>query len=129
MNSCVYGVSVVDKPPHPDHKWLDYLQHLWPYVAAFFATSVTAFRLWWNDRKLLRSRINNVEIIAQNCVTQEQLHECRNEVRDDDTKNLDLIFSEIKELRRERKRDAETTAQRLLDIQSSMLALHQGDRT
>ena len=88
------------------HKILDSLQHLWPYVAGISATVVGAFKLWWDDRKKLRSRIANVEIIAQHAVTQEKLAECRADVDEEDT----AILKEIREIRRDMREDNKVNA-------------------
>ena len=88
------------------HKVLDALQHIWPYIAGVFATLLGAGKLWWSDRARIRRRIANVEIIAQQAVTQETLKECRDGVADDDH----VILEEIRNIRKDMRDDNKLNA-------------------
>jgi len=100
----------------PVHKTLDLLQHVWPYISGVFLSFIAVFRMWWIDRKKMRRRMNNLEILAENSVSHKDLQACRDDVRAADEKNLMLIFSEIKSLREEHNADAKVNAQQHMDI-------------
>ncbi|MBT8450283.1 MAG: hypothetical protein KJO69_11365, partial [Gammaproteobacteria bacterium] len=58
-------------------------------------------KIWWTVRKAKEKRISALEILAEHWVTREDLHACREDVRATDDKNLEIVFNEIKGLRKE----------------------------
>lgn len=102
------------------HRWLDYLDHLWPYISGVFITLLAVIRLWWYDRHQTRKRIGNLEVLAEHMVTTADLQACRDNVRDDDEKNMEKVFAEIKELTKE-------NAAQHQDIMKQILRLHAGE--
>lgn len=81
-------------------------------------------RLWWRDRKETKKQVADLRTFAlyakDHMVTKEELQECRDEVRDVDDHNLDMIFKEIRENTRE-------NATQHQDIMKQILRLHGGD--
>ena len=90
----------------PEHKFLDLLQHLWPYLAGAAATILGALKLWWSDRQALRVRVQNVEKIAEQAVTEARLQECRVDVDSVDKE----ILIEIRAIREDMREDNQINA-------------------
>ena len=102
----------------PLHKTLDFLDHIWPYLIGFitmlFTTIAATARLWWHDRKEREARVARLEVLYEhlksNSIDHETLHECREDVREEDEKNLNNDLGEIKLLRSEIRVDAKENA-------------------
>ena len=62
---------------------------------------VGAFRLFWHDRKETKHRIATLEKIAEHAVTYRDLQACRDDVRAEDNKNLEIMYTKIEELSRQ----------------------------
>ena len=90
----------------PEHKVIDLLQHLWPYIAGMFAAIVAGLRIWWSDRKALRLRVQNVEKIAEHAVTEARLQECKVDVDSVDKE----ILVEIRAIREDMREDNQINA-------------------
>ena len=90
----------------PEHRLLDLLQHIWPYLAGAAATILGAFKLWWSDRRALRVRVQNVEKIAEQAVTEARLQECRVDVDSVDKE----ILVEIRAIREDMREDNQINA-------------------
>lgn len=108
------------------HKVLDFLEHLWPYISGMVVVFIGSIRLWWTDRKNTRKRIQTLEVLAENMVTTDDLHVCRDEVREQDEKNLDMVFKELKGLRGEIKEESRINAQQHQDLMKQIIRLHGG---
>jgi hypothetical protein len=62
------------------HGLLDIMQHIWPYIAAFFASLVAMVKMAMMDRKNTLMRIKKVELLAYRLATKDDLHSCRDAV-------------------------------------------------
>ena len=114
-----------------EHKILDYLSHIYPYIAGFFLFTAAGFKLWWHDRKVVKKRITTLEALAENMATQDDLRDCRDGVDKQDADNLKVVLDEIKtgERRNDEKHDAilkdmNELHQKTMD---TMLQLHSND--
>ena len=92
----------------PEHKILDALQHLWPYLAGVFAAILGGLKMWWSDRKALRVRVQNVEKIAEQAVTEARLQECRVDVDSVDKEILVEIRAIREDMREDNRMNAES---------------------
>ena len=105
------------------HKILDILEHIWPYVTGMTVTLLAAMKLWWSDRKETKKRINEnaeaIRAISSNMVSHDDLHACREDVRDVDDENLIRVLDRIEE-------NAKDNARQHLDIMNQIIALHIG---
>ena len=129
------------------HKILDFLQHIWPYVYAVVTglgvMFVAMIRFAWHRHKELKEQQSEqaaaIIAINENMVTTPQLHACREDVRDDDEKNLDLIFNEIRDLRKEARTEAAanakqhkeimtTSSQNYKELMGEILRIHANDK-
>ena len=111
-----------------EHRLLNWIEHLWPYISGLVVTIVAAIRLWWYDRGKLKKQINDnstlVGHITECMVTHEDLIECRDSVDEQDADNLKNVLNEIKTLRQEIKNDTEKNSQQHLDILHKMTSLN-----
>ena len=62
-----------------EHKILNYIEHLWPYISGFFLVMVATFKLWLYERKKVKQRILTLEKLAENAATKDDLKDCSNE--------------------------------------------------
>lgn len=99
------------------HKILDVLEHIWPYVSGIVLTMAAGVRLWWYDRRQVKHRIATLEVLAEQSVTQRDLQECRDDVRNDDDSNLNKIYNKIDEITRD-------NSQQHQDIMNTILQIH-----
>lgn len=110
------------------HKLLHIFEHIWPYVTGVFAVIIGGLKLWWSDKQKTKKRISNIEYITQwlkeNSITSDDLKACREEVREVDDKNLEVIFDEIKTLRRDIRHDSKSNAEQHQDILKQIIKLH-----
>ena len=104
----------------PEHKILDLLQHLWPYLAGVFAAIVAGLKMWWSDRKALRLRVQNVEKIAEHAVTEARLQECKVDVDQVDEK----ILLEIRAIREDMREDNRLNTSTHDKLMNAILNLH-----
>ena len=107
-----------------EHKILDYLSHIWPYVSGVFLVMVAGFKLWWYDKKVVKKRIATLESIAEHMASKDDLRECRDSVDKQDADNLKVVLTEIQTIRRENSDNIETNSQQHLDIMHQMTRLH-----
>ena len=104
----------------PEHKILDALQHLWPYLAGVMAAIIGGFKLWWSDRKALKERVSNIEKIAEHAVTEARLQECRVDVDAVDEK----ILIEIRAIREDMREDNRLNTATHDKLMTAILNLH-----
>lgn len=102
------------------HKLLGTIEHVWPYIVAFFTALITAIKIWWIDKKQTKARIHRLEIIAESFATRDELHSCRDEVREDQDDKLDNIYSKINEVQRQQTEDARANAEQHQNILTEM---------
>ena len=107
-----------------EHKILDYLSHLWPYISGAFLFTIAGIKLWHHDRKAVKKRIVVLEQLAENGATHDDLRQCRADVDEQDTENLISVLGEIKDLRTEIKNDTQTNHEAHTAIMNKMLELH-----
>lgn len=108
-----------------NHKILDTLEHTWPYITTVGAFLIGWIRLRRKQAKDREERIQNLEIIVtwlkENTATNNDLHKCREDVRAVDDNNLNLIYKELKEVRKEIRNDAESNASQHQDILNTIV--------
>ena len=104
----------------PEHKILDALQHLWPYLAGVMAAIIGGFKLWWSDRRSIRQRMVNVEKIAEHAVTEDRLRECKGDV----DKTNESILGEIRAIREDMREDNRLNTATHDKLMTAILDLH-----
>ena len=104
----------------PEHKVIDLLQHLWPYLAGVMAAIIGGFKLWWSDRQALKQRVSNIEKIAEHAVTEARLQECRIDV----DKTDESILIEIRAIREDMREDNRLNTATHDKLMNAILNLH-----
>ena len=107
-----------------EHRILEYLSHLWPYISGFFLIVIAGIKLWHHDRKAVKKRIVVLEQLAEKGATHDDLRECRAGVDKQDADNLISVLGEIKDLREDIKQDKKDNHQAHERIMDKMLELH-----
>lgn len=108
-----------------EHKLLNYLEHLWPYLSGFALTLMAGFKLWWSDKRALDKRIANNEIlvehIREHMATKVDLNACKDEVDEQDRNNMALVLQEIQVVRLENKSEHKEITDTMHDQQTEIL--------
>ena len=81
--------------PGETHKWLDIIQHLSWYISGFFIVLIGAWRLFWHQHKSKERRINNLEILAENMATKDDLQSCSEDKNQRDNANLNAVLAKL----------------------------------
>ena len=85
------------------HKVTHWILEIWPILSALFLTFVMAVKLLLADRAKNKREIREVRELAlwlkSNTVTHPELQACRDDVREVDDKNLNIIFGELKTIK------------------------------
>ena len=115
----------------PEHKLLDYAQHLGVYIGSLFTVISAVFGLWLHDRKQAKKEAGDIRTIVlhlkEHAATKAELIECRSSVDQQDTENLHIVLGEIKDLRADIKQDTKDNQAEHVAIMNKMLELHSGD--
>ena len=106
------------------HKVLDVLQHTWPYVSGVIITMMAGLKLWWSTHRNTQKRITTLENDVKQTVTHEELHACRDDVRDTDVENENKILTEIKHIREDMREDNRINSKAHQDIITTSTASH-----
>jgi len=106
------------------HKILNIFEHVYPYIAGFILTMFALTKLWLRDRKETKKRIGTLEVMAEHMVTQEDLQECRDEVRHVDEQNLEKIYDEIKANTKENAQQHQDISNNMVDMMKQIVRLH-----
>lgn len=101
------------------HKLLHLAEDIWPLLSGMGLVMLAGIKLWWSDRRATKKRIANIEIMCEHMVTQDELHSCREDVRQADDENLEKIYHEIKE-------NQKINAQQHQDIMREIIRMHGG---
>ena len=115
----------------PEHKILDYAQHLGVYIGGFFTLVSAAFGLWLHEIRQSRKDRNDLRTLTlhlkEHSATKTELSECRASVDKQDQENLAIVLGEIKDLRADIKQDTKDNQAEHVAIMNKMLELHSGD--
>ena len=127
--------------PKTDHLF-HLFEHLWipisTVVGGIFATIIGAVGIAMKAHKDIRKRIENLEILAENFASRDELNELRKESDNQDNNNLDKIFKAINdnareqrqalaEMRKEQQKEGRQNADEHQDILKHIIKLHSGD--
>ena len=107
-----------------EHKILNYLEHLWPYISGFFLIMTATLKLWLHERKKVKQRIVTLEKLAENTATKDDLKECSKEKDDQHHEGIKDVLSELQGVRSEISSNNEINSQQHLDIMHEMARLH-----
>ena len=125
-----------------EHKILDYLEHLWPYVSGFFIVMGTVISFLWKDRHANKKRMVNNEkqyaqlawMIENKVATKEELSECGKEKDKQHTEGIKDVLSELQGVRGEVRHGNDNNSQQHQDIHKEIsgvlkviAGLHSGD--
>jgi hypothetical protein len=94
-----------------EHRVLNILEHLWPYVSGLVLIMGATMKLWWHGRREIKKRIVVLEKLAENGASQDDLRDCRAGVDEQDAENLKIVLGEIKELRGEIRQDTKESVE------------------
>jgi len=100
------------------YKILDILDHIWPYIAGFFATVWGAARLGLMDRKRTLDRIKNLEKLVEASATKHELYSCRKEVNEQGSDSEHRIMDAINDM----KKSSSDIHLKIVEIVSNMVA-------
>ncbi len=107
-----------------EHKILNYIEHLWPYISGFFLVMVATFKLWLYERKKVKQRILTLEKLAENAATKDDLKDCSNEKDRQHHEGIKDVLSELQAVRKENSDNIETNSEQHLDIMHEMARFH-----
>ena len=117
-----------------EHKVLDFLQHLWPYVSGAIIGMFTLITMLLKNKKRIEDRIVSLEILAERSVTHDDLTDCKKEVDAQDRTLAKEMLTEVKGLRVEMREDARANQAEHKEIQQDLnktmlqiIKLHSGD--
>ena len=115
-----------------EHRILDYLEHIWPYVSGFFIVMGAVISFLWKDRKANKRRMVNNEkqyeqlawVIKNKVATRDDLKECSKEKDNQHHEGIKDVLSELRAVRNENRESNDTNSQQHLDIMHEMARLH-----
>ena len=117
-----------------EHKVLDIVEHLWPYISGAIIGLFTMIKLWLKGKKRVEDRIVSLEILAKRAVTKDDLIDCKKEVDQQDSTLAKEMLVEFKGLRKEIREDAQINKSEHKEIQKELnntmhqiIRLHSGD--
>jgi len=79
-----------------EHRILDWLEHLWPFIAGISVTLLAIAKLWWYSRQQIKKRVSTLEVLAEHLATKEDIRNCREEVRQTSNGHLKSLYDEMK---------------------------------
>ena len=98
------------------HKALDFIEHLWPLLSGIVITLLAIIKLWWHSHRETKSRIKNLEVLAENSVTHKELQACRDNVREEDERNLTAVLKEMKDQSKENASQHENIVNQIIQL-------------